>query len=106
MNELHQEVVAYNKFEVAFQIIEKKWVCLILDSLMDVPKRFTELNSIIPELSKRVLTERLKQLEEYGLILRSVVTDRPIRCEYSLTNKGYDLGASLQAVKSWAEKWL
>lgn len=106
MNELHQKDVACNKFEEAFQIIEKKWVCLIIDSLMDVPKRFTELNSIIPELSKKVLTDRLKQLEDYGLILRNVITDRPIRSEYSLTNKGYDLGIALQAIKAWADKWL
>lgn len=106
MNQLQQEEVVYNKYEEALQIIEKKWVCLIINSLMGVPKRFSEINSNIPELSKRVLTERLKELEDYGIILRNVITDRPIRSEYSLTHKGQDLGVALQAVKTWADKWL
>jgi DNA-binding HxlR family transcriptional regulator len=106
MNELQQEEVAYSKIEEAYQIVGKKWVCLIIGSLMDVPKRFSEINTIIPELSKRVLTERLKELEDYGIVLRNVSTDRPVRSEYSLTNKGYDLGVALKRVESWAEKWL
>ncbi|WP_431028383.1 winged helix-turn-helix transcriptional regulator [Lysinibacillus sp. LZ02] len=106
MNELHQEEVVCNKSEVAYQIIEKKWVCLIINSLMDMPKRFSEINSGIPELSKRMLTERLKELEDYGIVLRNVISDRPIRSEYSLTMKGHDLGVALQAVESWAKKWV
>lgn len=106
MNELHPEEGIYSKIEEAYQIIEKKWVCLIIGSLMDVPKRFSEINTVIPELSKRVLTERLKELEAYGIVLRNVITDRPVRSEYSLTNKGHDLGVALKKVEDWAEKWL
>ena len=106
MNELHQEDVISNEVELAYEIIGKKWVCLIINSLVDVPKRFSEINSIIPELSKRVLTERLKELEDYGIILRNVITDRPIRSEYSLTRKGHELGIALQTVEAWAKKWL
>lgn len=106
MKELHQEDIVCKKIEVAYEIIGKKWVCLIINSLMDVPKRFSEINSFIPELSKRMLTERLKELEECGIILRNVIADRPIRSEYSLTNKGHELGVALQKVESWAEKWL
>ncbi|KOS69742.1 HxlR family transcriptional regulator [Lysinibacillus contaminans] len=91
---------------MAYHIIGKKWMCLIIHSLMEEPKRFGEVCSLIPELSKRVLTERMKELEDSGIILRNIITDRPIRSEYSLTRKGHDLGVALQRVESWAEKWL
>ncbi|WP_442916928.1 winged helix-turn-helix transcriptional regulator [Lysinibacillus sp. 54212] len=103
---MHQEDVICNEVELAYEIIGKKWVCLIISSLMDVPKRFSEINCLIPDLSKRVLTERLKELEDYGIIFRNVITDRPIRSEYSLTRKGHDLGVALQTVEAWGKKWL
>ena len=62
--------------------------------------------AFIPDLSKRVLNERIKELEECGIVLRNVITDRPVRTEYSLTKKGTELGRSLKAVETWAEKWL
>ena len=106
MNKTYNEEDTYNKFEEAYQIIGKKWVCLIIHYLLNEPKRFSEINSLIPSLSKRVLTERMKELEDCGIILRSVITNRPVRSEYSLTRKGHNLGIALQKVESWAEKWL
>ena len=94
------------KVEEAYQIIGKKWSCLIIHCLREESKRFSEIHASIPELSKRMLTERVKELEECGIILRNVITDRPVRTEYSLTRKGIELGAGLLAVESWAEKWL
>jgi DNA-binding HxlR family transcriptional regulator len=48
----------------------------------------------------------MKVLEDCGIILRNVITDRPVRTEYSLTKKGTELGKSLKSVEAWAEKWL
>jgi DNA-binding HxlR family transcriptional regulator len=84
----------------------KKWTGLIIHTLMEEPKRFSEIHSFIPDLSKRMLNERIKELEDYGIVLRNVITDRPVRTEYSLTKKGTELGRSLQAVEAWADKWL
>ncbi|WP_313892435.1 helix-turn-helix domain-containing protein [Psychrobacillus sp.] len=100
------ELKVCNKVEGAYQIIGKKWMCLIIHALMEEPKRFSEINTFIPELSKRMLTERMKELEECGIVLRNVITDRPVRTEYSLTRKGHDLGLALQTVETWAEKWM
>lgn len=97
---------ACNKIESAYHIIGKKWMCLIIHSLMEEPKRFSEVCSLIPELSKRVLTERMKELEDCGIVLRNIITDRPVRSEYCLTRKGHDLGLALRNVELWAEKWL
>lgn len=106
MLDKQNDEVEFNKIEEAYHMIGKKWVCLIVHSLMEEPKRFSEICSLIPELSKRVLTERMKELEDCGIILRNIITDRPVRSEYSLTRKGHDLGIALLAVESWAEKWL
>ena len=106
MNETSNEEGTCNKIEEAYQIIGKKWMCLIIHYLLNEPKRFSEINSLIPTLSKRMLTERIKELEDCGIIFRNVITNRPIRSEYSLTRKGHDLGIALQTIDSWAEKWL
>ncbi|MEK8214358.1 winged helix-turn-helix transcriptional regulator [Paenibacillus sp. FSL L8-0463] len=94
------------KVEQAYHIIGKKWVNLIIHVLMEGPKRFSELHAIIPDLSKRMLNERLKELEECGLLNRVVIPDRPVKTEYSLTEKGQELGAALCHVEVWAMKWL
>ena len=96
----------YNKVEDCYHFIGKKWVGLIVYTLMTEPKRFSEVHTLIPNLSKRVLTERMKELEDSGIVIRNVIPDRPVRIEYSLTKKGNDLGIALQAVETWAEKWL
>lgn len=94
------------KVEHAYHIVGKKWVNLIIHVLMEGPKRFSELHTIIPDLSKRILNERLKELEGCGLLSRKVIPDRPVRTEYSLTQKGQELGTALCHVEDWALKWL
>ncbi|CAM3759860.1 helix-turn-helix domain-containing protein [Cohnella lubricantis] len=93
------------KIEQVHQLISRKWVSLIIHTLMSEPKRFSEIHSYIPDLSKRVLNERVKDLEQEGIVLRNVIPSRPVRTEYSLTRKGVELGRALQALEDWAEKW-
>ncbi|HEY4549863.1 MAG TPA: helix-turn-helix domain-containing protein [Bacillus sp. (in: firmicutes)] len=92
--------------EECYHLLGKKWTRLIIHTLMEEPKRFSEIHTFIPDLSKRVLNERMKELETCGIVLRNVITDRPVRTEYSLTKKGTELGRSLKPVEAWAEKWL
>ncbi|CAH1201732.1 MULTISPECIES: winged helix-turn-helix transcriptional regulator [Paenibacillus] len=94
------------KVEQSYLIIGRKWVALIIHALMEEPKRFSEIHAYIPDLSKRVLNDRMKELEEEGIVVRHVVTERPVRTEYMLTRKGTELGRALGAVEQWAEKWL
>lgn len=94
------------KIEAAHQLISKKWVSLIIHCLMERPKRFSGIQAHIPDLSKRVLHERVKELEDIGIIARVVITDRPPRTEYALTQKGLELGSALSSVNDWANKWL
>ncbi|WP_426349973.1 winged helix-turn-helix transcriptional regulator [Alloiococcus sp. CFN-8] len=94
------------KFEKAFQLLGKKWNGLIIQSLMDGPKRFSDIKALIPELSDRMLTERFKELEAEEIVVRSVYPDIPVRIEYSLSDKGRDLKASMDNIQKWAENWI
>lgn len=94
------------KVEKSFELIGKKWTGLIIYVLMSGPKRFNELNESIPPLSRRLLTERLKELEDQGIVVRNVIPGPPIRSEYFLTQKGIALGEILGPISEWAESWV
>ena len=91
------------KFQKAFDILGKKWNGLVLISLLENPKRFTDIRRDIPDLSDRVLTERLRELESLDLIKRNVYTRIPVKVEYELTKKGKKLEKSMLEIQIWAE---
>lgn len=70
------------------------------------PSRFNELMAAIPGISDRLLTERLKELEAEGIVVRSVERARPIRVTYALGEPGKALEPALQALGAWAERWV
>jgi DNA-binding HxlR family transcriptional regulator len=94
------------KVERSFELLGKRWTGLIIYVLLSGPKRFSEINALIPDLSKRVLTERMKELEENGIVLRHVIPERPVRTEYLLTKKGTELGRILGPISQWANNWI
>ena len=94
------------RYEQAFQFLGKRWTGLILDTLMDGPRRFCELTSTVEGLSDRVLSDRLRELEVEGIVERIVYPQIPVRVEYRLTEKGRDLKSVVQDIHTWAEKWI
>jgi Predicted transcriptional regulators len=94
------------KFESAFELIGKRWVGLIIRVLQTGPKRFKELAESIPNVSGKVLTERLKELECEGIISRMVYSEMPVRIEYSLSSKGEELLPVFDELQKWAVKWV
>lgn len=94
------------KYERAFEILGKRWNGLIIRVLMDGPKRFSYISSIISNMSDKMLGERFKELETMGIIARKVYPETPVRIEYELTEKGKALEAALCEVQNWAEKWI
>lgn len=94
------------RFEQAIQLLGKRWTGLILDTLMDGPRRFCELTATVTGLSDRVLSDRLRELESEGLIERIVYPQIPVRVEYRLTGKGRDLKPAMRAIHQWAEQWI
>lgn len=94
------------KFHRAVELIGKRWSGAILQLLLVGPVRFNDLREAVPDISDKMLSERLKELELHGLVSRRVIPEAPIRVEYSLTEKGRALEPALVALSSWAEAWL
>lgn len=94
------------KFEDAFELLGKRWTGLIIRSLLNGEKRFSDISAAIPNMSAKMLTERFKELEEQRIISRTVYPETPVRIEYELTEKGRDLSTVMDEIQNWAEKWI
>jgi DNA-binding HxlR family transcriptional regulator len=94
------------RYEQAIEILGKRWTGLILRILQDGPKRFSEFTECIPGISAKVLTGRMKELEQQGIVRRDVYPETPVRIEYSLTEKGQAMEPVLDAIQSWASQWI
>jgi DNA-binding HxlR family transcriptional regulator len=90
----------------AIELVGKRWTGAILLVLLGGPLRFSEIRQLVPEISDRLLSERLKELETEGIVERHVIDDSPVRVEYGLTEKGRALEPTLRSLKSWAGSWL
>jgi DNA-binding HxlR family transcriptional regulator len=93
-------------FHRAVELIGRRWTGAIVRALLAGASRFGELTETIPELSDRMLSERLKELEAQGIVARTVIPATPVRIEYHLTEKGRALAPVLDAVSAWAGEWL
>jgi DNA-binding HxlR family transcriptional regulator len=93
-------------FHEAIELLGKRWSGAIVHALLPGPKRFSELTHTIPQISDRLLSIRLKELEACGIVEREVYGEAPIRVEYALTPKGCALEPALKAIRRWACEWL
>lgn len=89
--------------EAAISLIDGKWKCIILYHLMDGTVRFNEMCRCIPNATQRVLTNQLRELEQDGLVLRTVYAQVPPKVEYSLSNLGHSMVPILQSLKAWGD---
>ncbi len=89
----------------AMMIIGKRWTALIIRDLVMGTKRFCQLEQSLKGISPKMLSQRLHELEEEGLVSRAVFAEVPVRVEYSLTDKGRDLKAVIDSMAVWGEKW-
>ncbi len=93
-------------FHEAVELVGRRWTGAILRVLMDGPLRFSEISQAVPDMSDRLLSERIKQLEARGIIERTVHGGPPIRVEYSLSPMGRALEPALSEIQLWARRWL
>lgn len=93
------------KFEAAFELLGKRWTGLIIQVLLSGPKRFKDISDVISGMSDRMLSERFKELEAAGIIIRHVYPETPVRIEYELSEKGKSLEPVMTEVQKWAEQW-
>ena len=91
--------------ETTLTLISDKWKVLILRDLLPGTKRFGELKKSIGHVSQKVLTAQLRQMEQSGLLTRTVYPEVPPRVEYSLTELGYSLKPFLDALSTWGENY-
>lgn len=91
--------------ETTLTLIGDKWKVLILRDLLTGTKRFGELKKSVGNVSQKVLTSQLRDMEESGLVNRKVYAEVPPRVEYSLTELGKSLNPILDAMKCWGEDY-
>ena len=94
------------RFHIAVELIGSRWSGAIISRLLVGRARYNELRAAIPEISDRMLSERLRVLECEGVLTRTVVPESPVRVEYELTAKGHALQESLDAIGKWATRWI
>jgi DNA-binding HxlR family transcriptional regulator len=93
-------------YHAAIELIGKRWTGAILFVLLDGPLRFSEVKMLVPDLSDRLLSERLKELEAEGIVERRASEGVSPRIEYALTEKGRALEPAVRSLKVWARSWL
>ena len=91
--------------ETTLMLISDKWKVLILRDLLPGTKRFGELKKSIGNVTQKVLTAHLRQMEESGLLIRTVYPEVPPHVEYTLTELGYSLKPILDAMWDWGENY-
>jgi DNA-binding HxlR family transcriptional regulator len=94
------------RFHRASELIGRRWTGAIIFVLLKSRCRFATLRDAIPDITDRMLSERLQELEQEGIVERTVVPETPVRVEYALTKKGRALASAIDAIADWAHKWI
>ncbi len=91
--------------EVSMDVLAGKWTVVVLAHLKDEVLRFSELRRRMPDITDKMLTQRLRALEDDGIVERNVVAATPPHVEYRLTDEGESLRPVLDALYAWGELW-
>lgn len=94
------------RYHSAVELVGRRWTGAIIRALMAGRSRFNEIATQVPGMSGRLLSERLRELEEHGIVARAVDAGPPVKIEYALTKSGTELDATVRALAGWAERWM
>src|SRR5262249_43983906 len=94
------------RFHRASELIGRRWTGAIIFVMLKSRCRFATLRAAIPDITDRMLSERLQELEQEGVVERTVGPETPVRVEYALTKKGRALASAVDAISDWADKWV
>ena len=86
------------------ELVGDRWTLLIVRDLLGGTRRFQDLQTGLPGLAPNILSDRLKLMEEHGLVARRFYSDHPPRAEYALTAKGQELGMVIGALAAWGSR--
>ena len=92
-------------YHAAVELVGRRWSGAVLYALLSGATRFVEIRELIPRLSDKMLSARLKELEDESIVVRTVYPETPVRIEYRLTDKGRDLERVVAAISDWADRW-
>ena len=106
MGEVVQREACCSLYHQAIEMVGKRWTGAIVAVLLEGPARFSEIKDCVPDLSDRLLSERLKELESEGIVDRLVLEGNPPRVQYLLTPKGMALEPAVASLRTWAREWL
>jgi DNA-binding HxlR family transcriptional regulator len=98
------DVAGNSALDVAMARVGDRWTLLIVDALLDGPRRFKELEAAVPGLAPNVLSARLRRLESEGLIVAVPYSARPPRHEYRVTDQGRELAGALRLLARWGAR--
>jgi DNA-binding HxlR family transcriptional regulator len=90
--------------EVALDRVGDRWSLLVVDALLDGPRRFGELRDTLPGIAANILTDRLRRLERERILVSTPYSTRPPRMEYTLTGDGRDLASALRLLADWGSR--
>ncbi|WP_170006031.1 winged helix-turn-helix transcriptional regulator [Bacillus fonticola] len=93
------------KFEKAISLLSQRWTTLVIYQLLLGPQRFNEIQTSIG-ISGKVLSDRLKELENQGVVKREVIPETPVIIKYSLTEKGQSMEPILKTIENWSQTWI
>src|SRR6202012_273101 len=93
-------------YHEAIELVGRRWTGAIIRVLMDGPMRFSEVGPLVPELSDRLLSARMKELEARGIVERTVYAGPPVRVEYTLSEMGSALRPALAELQDGGQRWL
>jgi DNA-binding HxlR family transcriptional regulator len=103
MRDVHPVCV---RFHAAIELIGARWSGAVLRAMLTGSRRFADIKAAIPGISDVMLTRRLRELEEAGLVQREVMATSPVHVEYRLTEMGAETGPVLDAVIAWSHRWI
>src|SRR5581483_5963723 len=106
MEDMNEELSPFcASYSEAVEVIGRRWTGAILRVLLSGQTRFAAIANTVEGISDRLLSERLKELEEVGIVERKVTACRPVRIDYELTEKGRELEPVIRELAAWAERW-
>ena len=90
--------------EAALERVGERWALLLVDALLEGPKRFNDLLDLVPGIAPNILSQRLKHLEREAILIARPYQRRPIRLSYELTAAGRELAGALRLLAQWGAR--
>lgn len=90
--------------DAALGRVGDRWSFLVVEALLEGPRRFNELAAVVPGIAPNILTDRLRRLEREGVLIGRRYSDRPTRMAYALTDDGLELAGVLRLLATWGAR--